>query len=74
VSVLAEGAFPVTKGTYGTNQCHIGVGLDLRTNRVVVVSVIDNLIKGAAGQAIQNLNLMCGLDESAGLLLPGVWP
>lgn len=74
VSVLAEGAFPVTKGTYGTNQCHIGVGLDLRTNRVVVVSVIDNLIKGAAGQAIQNLNLMCGLDESAGLILPGVWP
>lgn len=74
VSIMEQGAFPVTKGTYATNQCHIGVSLDQRTNRVVVVSVIDNLIKGAAGQAIQNLNLMCGFDESAGLLLPGVWP
>ncbi|NDC37665.1 MAG: N-acetyl-gamma-glutamyl-phosphate reductase [Proteobacteria bacterium] len=74
VTVLDVGAFPVTKGTYGTNQCHIGVGFDARTNRVVVVSVIDNLVKGAAGQAVQNINLMCGFDESAGLSRAGVWP
>jgi N-acetyl-gamma-glutamyl-phosphate reductase len=74
VTVLEAGAFPVTKGTYGTNQCHIGVGFDARTNRVVVVSVIDNLVKGAAGQAVQNINLMCGFEETAGLFFAGVWP
>lgn len=74
ITVLDAGAFPVTKGTYGTNQCHIGVGYDERAKRVVVVSVIDNLVKGAAGQAVQNINLMCGFAETAGLMLPGVWP
>jgi N-acetyl-gamma-glutamyl-phosphate reductase len=41
---------------------------------VVVVSVIDNLVKGAAGQAVQNINLMCGFEETAGLFFAGVWP
>ncbi len=47
---------------------------DKRTNRVIVVSAIDNLVKGAAGQAIQNMNLMCGFDETAGLTMSAVWP
>ncbi|RME41139.1 MAG: N-acetyl-gamma-glutamyl-phosphate reductase, partial [Deltaproteobacteria bacterium] len=58
----------------GSNFCDIGCVVDARTRRVVVVSVIDNLIKGAAGQAVQNLNLMLGLDETCGLMSAAVWP
>ena len=65
---------PTTKQTLGSNMCHIGLAVDPRMNRVTVVSVIDNLIKGMAGQAIQNMNLMCGFDETAGLTMGGVWP
>ena len=74
VVVLDPGQFPATKHVYGTNFCHIGVGVDKRTNRVIVVSAIDNLVKGAAGQAIQNMNLMCGFEETAGLTMGAVWP
>lgn len=74
VVVLDEGQFPATKHVQGTNFCHIGLAVDRRTNRVVVTSVIDNLVKGAAGQAIQNMNLMCGFDESAGLTGGAMWP
>jgi N-acetyl-gamma-glutamyl-phosphate reductase len=74
VTVLEPGFFPATKHVYGTNYCHIGLAVDTRTNRVIVVSAIDNLVKGAAGQAIQNMNLMCGLDETAGLTTGAVWP
>ncbi len=74
VTVLEPGQFPATKHVYGTNFCHIGLAVDRRTNRVVVVSAIDNLVKGAAGQAIQNMNLMCGFDETAGLTMGAVWP
>ena len=74
VTVLPLGQFPSTKGTYATNQCHIGVAVDSRTGRLIVVSAIDNLGKGAAGQAVQNLNLICGIDEGAGIDMPGVWP
>jgi N-acetyl-gamma-glutamyl-phosphate reductase len=72
--VVREDGLPATKHTLGTNHCHIGLALDSRTNRVIVVSAIDNLVKGAAGQAIQNMNLMCGLEETAGLELGGIWP
>jgi N-acetyl-gamma-glutamyl-phosphate reductase len=51
-----------------TNFCDIGVNLDARTGRAMVVSAIDNLVKGAAGQAVQNMNLMLGLAETEGLL------
>ena len=74
VTFLGPGQFPATKHVYGTNYCHIGLAVDKRTNRVVVVSAIDNLVKGAAGQAIQNMNLMCGFDETAGLTMGAVWP
>ena len=74
VTILEPGQFPATKHVYGTNFCHIGLALDKRTNRVIVVSAIDNLVKGAAGQAIQNMNLMSGFDETVGLTMGAVWP
>lgn len=60
---------PAIKDVRGTNYCDLFVTYDERTNMVIVVSVIDNLIKGAAGQAIQNMNIMFGLDETSGLNL-----
>ena len=74
VSILDAGQFPATKHVFGTNFCQIGLALDARTSRVVVVSALDNLVKGAAGQAIQNMNLMCGFLETAGLEGSAVWP
>ncbi len=71
---ICEETLPATKHTLGSNSCHIGLTVDARTNRVIVVSAIDNLIKGAAGQAIQNMNLMCGFAETAGLEAGGIWP
>ncbi len=63
-----------TKATYATNLCLISLGVDPRTRRVSVFSAIDNLNKGAAGQAVQNFNLMCGFEETAGLTVAGIWP
>lgn len=57
----------------GSNFCHIGFEADKKSNRVVVMSAIDNLVKGASGQAVQNMNIMFGLDETTGLLEPGVF-
>ncbi len=74
VAVLDAGQFPATKHVQGTNNCHLGLAVDARTNRVVVVSAIDNLGKGAAGQAIQNMNLMLGLPETMGLTGGAMWP
>ncbi len=72
--VVCSDRLPATKHVLGTNACHIGLSVDTRTSRVTIVSVIDNLTKGAAGQAIQNMNLMTGLDETEGLLGGGLWP
>ena len=66
--------YPSTKDVYGSNYCHIGAKVDNRTHTVVVTSVIDNLVKGAAGQAIQNMNLMFDLPETRGLEGTGLWP
>jgi len=74
VTILEPGQFPATKHVYGTNHCYIGLAVDKRTNRVIVISAIDNLVKGAAGQAVQNMNLMCGFEETAGLTMSAVWP
>jgi len=74
VVVLGEGRQPNTKNVFGTNYCHIGFAVDRRTNRIVVTSAIDNMGKGAAGQAVQNMNLMCGFDETTGLTSPAVFP
>lgn len=74
IVILEPEDYPATKSTCGSNFCHIGLKVDERTNRVVAVSALDNLVKGASGQAIQNMNLMCGFDEKAGLEYPGMWP
>jgi len=67
VFVLSEGDSPDMKHVVGSNQCHLAVRKDERTGRLQVVSVIDNLLKGASGQAVQVMNLISGLDETAGL-------
>jgi N-acetyl-gamma-glutamyl-phosphate reductase len=74
VHVLSPGHFPHTKALAGSNGCQLSAVVDPRTRRVTVTSAIDNLGKGAAGQALQNLNLMLGLDETAGLTTIGVYP
>jgi N-acetyl-gamma-glutamyl-phosphate reductase len=58
----------------GSNFCDIAWRVDEKSRRVVIVSAIDNLVKGAAGQALQNANIMCGIDETAGLSAIGVAP
>ncbi len=67
VDVLPAGAHPETRSVRGVNQCRIAVHRPQQGDTVVVLSVIDNLTKGAAGQAVQNMNLMFGLDETTGL-------
>ena len=72
VKVVA--APPQTKQTWGNNDCLIYPTVDVRTGRVVVFSALDNLVKGAAGQAVQNMNLMFGLPETAGLEQVAIYP
>lgn len=72
--VKVTGAPPQTKHSSGSNLCLVHPTIDERTGMLVVVSCIDNLIKGAAGQAIQNMNLMLGLPETAGLEATAVYP
>lgn len=67
VDVMAAGAHPQTRDVKGVNQCRIAIHRPQGGDRVVVLSVIDNLVKGAAGQAVQNMNLMMGFDERDGL-------
>jgi N-acetyl-gamma-glutamyl-phosphate reductase len=74
VRICPEGMFPNLSSVRGTNYCDIGLSVDIRTNRAIIVSVIDNLVKGAAGQAIQNMNLICGLPEGAGLSMVPLFP
>lgn len=66
--------FPEPKILQGSNYCDIGFELDKRSNRLVVIAAIDNLVKGTAGQAVQAMNLMCGFEETLGLLFPGLHP
>ncbi|MGB3207655.1 MAG: N-acetyl-gamma-glutamyl-phosphate reductase [Crinalium sp.] len=67
VKILPSGTYPQTKWAAGTNLCYIGIEVDRRTDRIIVMSAIDNLIKGQAGQAVQCLNLMMGWEETLGL-------
>jgi N-acetyl-gamma-glutamyl-phosphate reductase len=67
VKILPPGVYPQTKWAAGTNLCYLSIEVDPRTDRVIVMSVIDNLLKGQAGQAIQCLNIMQGWDEMLGL-------
>lgn len=67
VRVRKEDDIPDVAHVRGTNYCDIGFKLDVRTGRLIIVSVIDNLVKGASGQAVQNMNIMFGLDETLGM-------
>ena len=74
VIVLPFGTTPGTGHVAGSNFCHIGVTSDRISGRVLVTAALDNLCKGSSGQAIQNANLMLGLDEKAGLMMAPVFP
>ena len=65
---------PETRWVRGSNICHIGIRVDKRTNRVIIISAIDNLVKGSAGQAVQNMNIMFGLPETTGLEIIAMAP
>ncbi|WP_182185800.1 N-acetyl-gamma-glutamyl-phosphate reductase [Pectinatus frisingensis] len=67
-------SYPTTKNVRGSNFCDIGWHVDQRTGRIVVLSAIDNLVKGAAGQAVQNFNIACGFNEKTGLMMAPVYP
>ena len=74
VHLLAQGFWPNTQSVYGSNSVHIQVAADAHCGRVIVVVALDNLGKGAAGQAVQNANLMLGMGETTGLAIDGVAP
>ncbi|MDR1522758.1 MAG: N-acetyl-gamma-glutamyl-phosphate reductase [Endomicrobium sp.] len=68
IKVFEDGDLPSIKDIVNTNYCCIGLKVDKRTNKLIIISVIDNLIKGASGQAVQNMNIMFGLKETTGLI------
>ena len=74
IEVLPFGALPSTRDVRGSNYCHIGVTGDRIPGRALVIAVLDNLTKGSSGQAIQNANLMLGVEETAGLMGAPVFP
>ena len=74
IRVLDIGRFASTHSISGSNFCDIGIKIDRRVNRLVVTSAIDNLIKGASGQAIQNMNIILGFGETTGLQSPAIFP
>jgi N-acetyl-gamma-glutamyl-phosphate reductase len=74
VDVLPAGVHPDTRNVRGSNHCQISVLVPQKSDTVVVLSVIDNLVKGAAGQAVQNMNLMFGFDEKQGLQTMALYP
>jgi N-acetyl-gamma-glutamyl-phosphate reductase len=65
---------PRTKATLGSNYCDVAVKIDARTSTAIAIAAIDNLGRGAAGQAVQNMNLMFGWPETTGLHFPGLFP
>ncbi len=67
VEILPQGRFPQTKEVADSNRCRIGITVNERTGKAIIISVIDNLSKGAATQAVQNMNIMCGFEETMGL-------
>ena len=74
VRVLNEDCFPATQYVRGSNYCDISYKIDPRTNRIIVMSTIDNIVKGASGQAVQNMNLMHGFKETTGLSTVPLFP
>lgn len=74
VHLLRQGTWPQTKFALGSNHAFLQLTLDQRTGRAIIASAIDNLVKGASGQAIQNMNILFGLPEDTGLKGTGLWP
>ncbi len=74
VRILNLGTFANTHHVAASNFCDIGLQIDSRNRRIILTSAIDNLVKGAAGQAVQNMNIMLGLDEKTALDSPGIFP
>ena len=74
IRVLEEGVCPETKWVEGSNYVDINFKIDPRTNRIIMMGAIDNLVKGAAGQAVQNMNLMFGIAEEEGLGMVPMFP
>jgi len=74
VNVLDEGVYPNAKNVRGSNYCEIGIRVNKRTNTLIIVSAIDNLVKGASGQAIQNMNIIMGFKETTALESLAVFP
>lgn len=74
IRLLGRNGYPATKNVRGSNYCELGWHIDPRTHRVIVLSAIDNLVKGAAGQAVQNFNIACGFDEKLGLDVVPMYP
>ena len=74
VRLCEEGEWPSTLQVRGSNYCRIGWGLDARTGQLIVVSAIDNLVKGASGQAVQNMNILLGWDQTLGLTQLPLYP
>ena len=74
VRIREAGVIPTTKEVHGSNFCDIGIYVDERTNQIIIASVIDNLVKGASGQAIQNANIMNSWEEDHGLTQVPIYP
>ncbi|MDH5768621.1 MAG: Asd/ArgC dimerization domain-containing protein, partial [Nitrospirota bacterium] len=72
--VLDEGRFPDVKSVRGTNLCEIGLTVSTRTNTLIIVTAVDNLMKGASGQAVHNMNIMMGIDEKTALDSVAIYP
>ena len=74
IRIFSHGELISTTDVRGSNFCNISLNIDPRTGKLIAISVIDNLVKGQAGNAVQNMNIMMGLDETAGLMHPGNFP
>ncbi len=74
VRICPAGIYPNISSVCGSNYCDIGLAVDLRTKKVIIITAIDNLIKGAAGQAVQNMNIICGFKEDTGLQAAPLYP
>jgi N-acetyl-gamma-glutamyl-phosphate reductase len=74
VRVLPDGAAPATHHVRGSNYCLIGLAQDRLSGRAILISAIDNLVKGASGQAVQDMNVMLGLPETTGLEQEPMFP
>ena len=71
---MVSGRSPSTKATLGSNACHVTVRYDTRTGWILAIAALDNLVKGASGQAVQCANIVAGLPETLGLPMVGMYP